>query len=66
MPHMKTFTRYSAGTARDAPAELCWVCVTSHNWGPSPWGELQKASTQLMVRSYELGILITPCVPQFC
>lgn len=42
------------------PTEFAWCLVTSHNFGPSPWGDLQKAQTQLMIRSYELGILFTP------
>ena len=46
--------------AGQQPTELAWVLVSSHNFGPSPWGDLQKAQTQLMIRSYELGVLVTP------
>ena len=60
MPHIKTFARYCSDSDGRQPTELAWVVVSSHNFGPSPWGELQKAQTQLMIRSYELGILVTP------
>ena len=60
MPHIKTFARYCSNSNGQQPIELAWVVVSSHNFGPSPWGELQKAQTQLMIRSYELGILVTP------
>eukprot|EP01049_Picozoa_sp_SAG25_P019295 SAG25_NODE_5989_length_599_cov_0.780000_1_plen_153_part_01 len=63
MPHIKSFARYCAGdqqSGQQQPAELAWALITSHNFGPSPWGDLQKAQSQLMIRSYELGVLITP------
>ncbi|VDM59917.1 unnamed protein product [Angiostrongylus costaricensis] len=36
-----------------------WVLVTSANLSKAAWGDFQKNRTQLMVRSYELGVLIT-------
>ncbi|PIO55448.1 hypothetical protein TELCIR_23165, partial [Teladorsagia circumcincta] len=35
-----------------------WILVTSANLSKAAWGDLQKNKTQLMVRSYELGVLI--------
>ncbi|KAG2496528.1 hypothetical protein HYH03_005352 [Edaphochlamys debaryana] len=53
MPHIKTYARYRG-------QELAWVLCTSHNLSKAAWGELQKGGSQLMVRSYELGVLVTP------
>ncbi|KAL6739606.1 hypothetical protein Aduo_013040 [Ancylostoma duodenale] len=35
-----------------------WILVTSANLSKAAWGDFQKNKTQLMVRSYELGVLI--------
>eukprot|EP01025_Chloroclados_australasicus_P022497 TRINITY_DN2314_c0_g1_i2.p1 TRINITY_DN2314_c0_g1~~TRINITY_DN2314_c0_g1_i2.p1 ORF type:complete len:412 (+),score=32.77 TRINITY_DN2314_c0_g1_i2:56-1237(+) len=53
MPHIKTFARY-CGT------DLCWCVLGSHNLSKAAWGTYQKKNTQLMIRSYELGVLVTP------
>ncbi|KXZ55436.1 hypothetical protein GPECTOR_3g86 [Gonium pectorale] len=53
MPHIKTYTRYRG-------QQLAWFLVTSHNLSKAAWGELQKNGTQLMIRSYEMGVLVTP------
>ncbi|KAG2424634.1 hypothetical protein HXX76_014359 [Chlamydomonas incerta] len=53
MPHIKTYGRYSG-------RQLAWLLLTSHNLSQAAWGALQKGGSQLMVRSYELGVLITP------
>eukprot|EP00897_Mesotaenium_endlicherianum_P008277 jgi/Mesen1/7478/ME000039S06689 len=53
MPHIKTFLRHS-GT------NLAWVLLTSSNLSKAAWGALQKGGAQLMVRSYELGVLFLP------
>eukprot|EP00878_Enallax_costatus_P031898 GHUV01034960.1.p1 GENE.GHUV01034960.1~~GHUV01034960.1.p1 ORF type:complete len:239 (+),score=71.93 GHUV01034960.1:371-1087(+) len=48
-------------------AELSWWLVTSHNLSKAAWGSLQvcqrgphRGQQQLMIRSYELGVLATP------
>uniref|UniRef100_A0A0D9WZP9 Uncharacterized protein n=1 Tax=Leersia perrieri TaxID=77586 RepID=A0A0D9WZP9_9ORYZ len=46
-----------------------WFLLTSSNLSKAAWGALQKNNTQLMIRSYELGVLFLPktfqSVPQF-
>ncbi|ONM57960.1 Tyrosyl-DNA phosphodiesterase 1 [Zea mays] len=48
---------------------LQWFLLTSANLSKAAWGALQKNNTQLMIRSYELGVLFLPqtlqSVPQF-
>lgn len=53
MPHIKTFTRYNG-------QNLAWFLLTSSNLSKAAWGALQKNNTQLMIRSYELGVLFLP------
>ncbi|KAM1123835.1 hypothetical protein ACFX19_005268 [Malus domestica] len=53
MPHIKTFARYNG-------QELAWFLLTSANLSKAAWGALQKNNSQLMIRSYELGILFLP------
>ncbi|KAJ1367571.1 tyrosyl-DNA phosphodiesterase 1 [Parelaphostrongylus tenuis] len=52
MPHVKTYTEIIDGNPQ-------WILVTSANLSKAAWGDFQKTKTQLMVRSYELGVLIT-------
>ncbi|KJH42428.1 Kae1-associated kinase Bud32 [Dictyocaulus viviparus] len=52
MPHVKTYTEIIDGIPQ-------WVLITSANLSKAAWGDLQKNRTQLLVRSYELGVLIT-------
>ncbi|CAM9000709.1 unnamed protein product [Rhodiola kirilowii] len=53
MPHIKTFARYKG-------QELAWFLLTSANLSKAAWGALQKNNSQLMIRSYELGVLFLP------
>ncbi|KAL4859226.1 Acyl-coenzyme A oxidase [Chlorella vulgaris] len=53
MPHIKTYLRYRGD-------EVAWLYVGSHNLSKAAWGQLQKHGSQLMVRSYELGVLLVP------
>ncbi|XP_010550062.1 PREDICTED: tyrosyl-DNA phosphodiesterase 1 isoform X1 [Tarenaya hassleriana] len=53
MPHIKTYTRYNG-------QKLAWFLLTSSNLSKAAWGALQKNSSQLMIRSYELGVLFLP------
>ncbi|KAM9817609.1 tyrosyl-DNA phosphodiesterase 1 [Neosynchiropus ocellatus] len=55
MPHIKTYMRTSPDFGR-----LAWFLVTSANLSKAAWGALEKNNTQLMVRSYELGVLFLP------
>lgn len=34
-----------------------WMLITSANLSQAAWGKLEKNSTQLFCRSYELGVL---------
>ncbi|XP_030533342.1 tyrosyl-DNA phosphodiesterase 1 isoform X1 [Rhodamnia argentea] len=53
MPHIKTYTRYKG-------QKLAWLLLTSANLSKAAWGALQKNNSQLMIRSYELGVLFLP------
>ncbi|XP_062245748.1 tyrosyl-DNA phosphodiesterase 1 [Platichthys flesus] len=55
MPHIKTYMRASPDFT-----ELAWFVVTSSNLSKAAWGALEKNNTQVMVRSYELGVLYLP------
>ncbi|KAK1260165.1 hypothetical protein QJS04_geneDACA019126 [Acorus gramineus] len=55
MPHIKTFARYNG-------QNLAWFLLTSANLSKAAWGALQKNNSQLMIRSYELGVLFMPSV----
>lgn len=52
MPHVKTYTKLINGQPK-------WMLLTSANLSKAAWGERQKNGTQLCIRSYEIGILIT-------
>ncbi|KAG9454151.1 hypothetical protein H6P81_007055 [Aristolochia fimbriata] len=54
MPHIKTYTRYNG-------QNIAWFLLTSANLSKAAWGALQKNNSQLMIRSYELGVLFLPC-----
>ncbi|KAH9325792.1 hypothetical protein KI387_005970, partial [Taxus chinensis] len=53
MPHIKTYARYNGQS-------LAWFLLTSSNLSKAAWGALQKNSSQLMIRSYELGVIFLP------
>ncbi|XP_059437663.1 tyrosyl-DNA phosphodiesterase 1 [Corylus avellana] len=53
MPHIKTFARYN-------DQKFAWFLLTSSNLSKAAWGALQKNNSQLMIRSYELGVLFLP------
>ncbi|XP_040831107.1 tyrosyl-DNA phosphodiesterase 1 [Ochotona curzoniae] len=55
MPHIKTYMRPSPDFCR-----IAWFLVTSANLSKAAWGALEKNGTQLMIRSYELGVLFLP------
>jgi len=55
-PHIKTFARCEYESKESA--RHAWVLLGSHNLSKAAWGCLQKKETQLMVRSYELGVLL--------
>lgn len=57
MPHIKTYARYQG-------SDLAWVLLASHNLSKAAWGSLQKKETQLMIRSYEMGVLFVPSAEQ--
>ncbi|KAF7647078.1 hypothetical protein LDENG_00177710 [Lucifuga dentata] len=55
MPHIKTYIRTSPDFT-----QLAWFLITSANLSKAAWGALEKNNTQMMVRSYELGVLYLP------
>lgn len=68
MPHIKMYGRFRTianrdtdtdGVATDGHCKFEWLFVGSHNLSKAAWGAMQKNRTQLMVRSYEVGVLMT-------
>ncbi|XP_064148925.1 tyrosyl-DNA phosphodiesterase 1 isoform X2 [Loxodonta africana] len=57
MPHIKTYMRPSPDFS-----SIAWFLVTSANLSKAAWGALEKNGAQLMIRSYELGVLFLPSV----
>ncbi|XP_074724680.1 tyrosyl-DNA phosphodiesterase 1 isoform X2 [Strix uralensis] len=55
IPHIKTYMRPSSDFQK-----IAWFLVTSANLSKAAWGALEKNGTQLMIRSYELGVLFMP------
>lgn len=55
MPHIKTYMRPSPDFS-----QIAWFLVTSANLSKAAWGALEKNGAQLMIRSYELGVLFLP------
>lgn len=55
MPHIKTYMRASPDFS-----QIAWFLVTSANLSKAAWGALEKNGAQLMIRSYELGVLFLP------
>ena len=56
-PHIKTYTRLNEDGL------LPWVMMSSANLSKAAWGQLQRSQRYgkaLMIRSYELGILVLP------
>ncbi|GAB1609870.1 tyrosyl-DNA phosphodiesterase 1-like [Argonauta hians] len=56
-PHIKTYMRPSPDYS-----VASWFLVTSANLSKAAWGVLEKDATQLMIRSYEIGVLFLPNV----
>ncbi|KAL5107828.1 Tyrosyl-DNA phosphodiesterase 1 [Taenia crassiceps] len=54
-PHIKSYCRCSPDGQH-----IAWFLLTSANLSKAAWGCLQLKKTQLMIRSYELGVLFTP------
>ncbi|XP_052269380.1 tyrosyl-DNA phosphodiesterase 1-like isoform X7 [Dreissena polymorpha] len=55
MPHIKTYVR-----PMQQGSSAAWFAVTSANLSKAAWGALEKQGTQLMIRSYEIGVLFLP------
>uniref|UniRef100_A0A670HNN9 Tyrosyl-DNA phosphodiesterase 1 n=1 Tax=Podarcis muralis TaxID=64176 RepID=A0A670HNN9_PODMU len=55
MPHVKTYMRSSPDFQK-----IAWFLVTSANLSKAAWGVFEKNGTQMMIRSYELGVLFLP------
>eukprot|EP00727_Mastigamoeba_balamuthi_P002441 m51a1_g12194 hypothetical protein (399) ;mRNA; f:30057-31883 len=49
----KTYAKMDSGMSR-----VEWLCVTSANMSQAAWGVLQRGGTQLMVRHFEIGVLL--------
>ncbi|XP_067942133.1 tyrosyl-DNA phosphodiesterase 1-like [Watersipora subatra] len=53
-PHIKSYLRLSPNNA------IPWFLMTSSNLSKAAWGMAEKEDSQLMIRSYELGVLFLP------
>ncbi len=54
MPHIKTFLRQACdGT-------MAWLVLGSHNLSGAAWGALERGGSQLLVRSFEMSVLLLP------
>ena len=56
-PHVKSYTRISPDSTN---IKAAWFLLTSANLSKAAWGALEKKETQLLIRSYELGVLFFP------
>ncbi|XP_028398531.1 tyrosyl-DNA phosphodiesterase 1-like isoform X2 [Dendronephthya gigantea] len=54
-PHLKSYARISPDLTKAA-----WFIMTSANLSKAAWGALEKSGSQLMIRSYEIGVLFLP------
>jgi len=54
-PHIKSYARISQDNHQAA-----WFMVTSANLSKAAWGQLEKNQSQLMIRSFEIGVLFLP------
>ncbi|KAG5453037.1 tyrosyl-DNA phosphodiesterase 1 [Clonorchis sinensis] len=54
-PHIKSYTRIS-----NDGTHASWFLLTSANLSKAAWGSFVKDGSQLMIRSYELGVLFVP------
>jgi len=54
-PHIKSYTRISPDSKFSS-----WFLLTSANLSKAAWGVYEKDQTQLMIRSYEVGVLLIP------
>lgn len=54
-PHIKTYALLSPDSKNAA-----WFMVTSANMSKAAWGTLEKNGNQLMIRSYEIGVMFLP------
>eukprot|EP00118_Oscarella_pearsei_P011910 m.83681 g.83681 ORF g.83681 m.83681 type:complete len:474 (+) comp36365_c0_seq2:231-1652(+) len=52
-PHIKSYARVSPDNK-----DVAWLLLTSANLSKAAWGAFEKKGSQLMIRSYELGILL--------
>lgn len=55
-PHIKTFARFDSSS----PTRLAWCLIGSHNLSMVAFGKLEMQGRQLYIKSYEMGVLITP------
>lgn len=58
-PHIKTYVRYTNPNKPDETT-IDWVLVTSANLSKQAWGNPVNKSGEVLVSSYELGVLIAP------
>ena len=55
MPQIKTFVRYHVETGR-----IAWMVLASNNLSEGAWGVLEADGFQLLIKSFEIGVLLLP------
>ncbi|KAG8459989.1 hypothetical protein KFE25_011038 [Diacronema lutheri] len=53
--HLKSYVRFDPVSKR-----VAWLAMTSSNLSKAAWGEQDAWGKQLYIKSYEVGVLITP------
>lgn len=56
-PHIKTYAQWDDDDDDD-DGRLRYIILTSANLSTAAWGSLQKKGEQLMIRHYEMGVLL--------
>ncbi|KAL4778333.1 tyrosyl-DNA phosphodiesterase I [Aspergillus varians] len=56
-PHIKTYIRFSDAQSMDS---IDWALVTSANLSTQAWGAAAKASGEVRICSWEVGVLVWP------
>ncbi|KIV89564.1 hypothetical protein PV10_06954 [Exophiala mesophila] len=60
-PHIKTYVQFRSRPSKETAApEIDWALLTSANLSTQAWGSLQEKEGQIVVKSFEIGVLVWP------
>jgi len=60
VPHIKTVSAVAASDVVPGGLEIAWTYTGSHNFSVAAWGAASNKKGESYVRSYELGVALTP------